>query len=215
VFIPPGSALWWSNCSQTSAVLPPKFPFPRCCALHTVPRHHKCGCWAGFLPPLTTPQARPHRYPLFFSPLASLSPTSAPLLYIRHFLHPFSNFQTTPSSKTPPHKSTTIFFRPTNASIEICPSFGGHAYPLLLNLPLTPVSLPCLLSTLQPFKSARTYPPPFWVSLALLAGRFLAPLARASGIRRRWWGLKTVAAIFFLFPNFQCFFCGGNLILTG
>jgi len=51
------------------------------------------------------PQARPHRYPLFFSPLASLSPTSAPLLYIRHFLHPFSNFQTTP-------QGMEVFFMP-------------------------------------------------------------------------------------------------------
>lgn len=39
----------------------------------------------------------------------------------------------------PTHKSATIYFLPTNVSIEVCPSFGGHAYPLLLNLPLTPI----------------------------------------------------------------------------
>jgi hypothetical protein len=51
VFDLPGGALRWSNRSHNTLLCDSAlFPFPRCCALHTVPRHHKRGCWAGFLP---------------------------------------------------------------------------------------------------------------------------------------------------------------------
>jgi len=51
VFDLPGGALRWSNRSHNTLLCDSAlFPFPRCCALHTVPRHHKRGCWAGFPP---------------------------------------------------------------------------------------------------------------------------------------------------------------------
>jgi len=51
VFDLPGGALRWSNRSHNTLLCDSAlFPFPRCCALHTVPRHHKRGCWAGSLP---------------------------------------------------------------------------------------------------------------------------------------------------------------------
>jgi len=130
VFIPPGSALWWSNCSQTSAVLPPKFPFPRCCALHTVPRHHKRGCWASSLP-LPLLRQGLTGIPCFF---LLLRPCPPPLLlfYTSVIFSTRSQISKPLRAPKPPHTNPPPFFS--------APQMLRSKYVRLLAVMLTPCS---------------------------------------------------------------------------